>query len=1104
MATPVLPGAFPTDPALHAPDVPKPGLHLITGRAGSGKTRLLTEALGAHMRRGERAILIVPEQHTFEAERRVAELSGGLLGVQVLSLERLCERVLEAAGDRRTFLTAQGVQMVVRRAACRRQEELRTFSRIARAPGFAAQIASLIGACKQACITPDMLLEAADALPPGALLTDKLHDAALLYADTESYLAGRYLTADDSLSAAIALLPGSFVTGVPVYLDGLPAVTQQVFRLLEALLSTASSVTVALTLDMDAPDADVFEPNTAARDALCAMAARLHVPLFERRLTGRRIADPALMYLERHLFAYPDAPYAADAPAITLFGANSRMAEVRALCDAVLTLARTGVRYRDMAVLVSDLDAYAGPLERVCASRGIPVFLDVRRPVRSHAAAELLLRAVRAVAGGFAPADVLGVAKTGYAGLSHPDVELFENYVLRFGVRHGLFLSPFTRGDAPETPEEARLLLITPLLALREGLARPAAGDKARACYDYLAALDVRGQLERRAAALTADGRVPQAEEHAQVWNALSALLEQMDTIMGDQRMSRAEFLSVLEEGLCEASLGVIPDTSDALRLSPLSRAGGGSVRALFVLGCSEGLLPRDHGDDGIINEAEQETLASLGLPRMHGAAYLTAHERLMLYEALARPTDRLYLFHPFTGDAGELAPSQLILRARTVFPRAAAGSDLTRTDAPPACEADALERLTSALRRRAEDGVLPPELPALCGHFRAVQPELVDRLLAAGRSAVGEALPKALARQLYGERLSMSASRLEQFNACPFRHFVSYGLRAEERPEYRERAADLGTFYHDALNAFFRRAAAEGLSVRTLTEAQQQTLLDEVLPEVIAAHNNGVLLGSERLRAVLFLMVETLRQSVAAIVRQLAAGTFEPAGTEVRFGEGCAFPAIELVAGDGSRALLHGVIDRVDRAGDVTRVIDYKTGGRALDFAAIADGLALQLPLYLSAVVQSGATGGGMYYMPVRVPPIRDGEDPDEALSAAFRLRGLTLSEPRVIEQTDTALAADGSRASGVVYGLSRRRDGSLAGPVASGPEFAALLAAAKRKAAASLSEMLEGVAAASPAEGACAYCPHRSVCRFDPRLPACRTRRRRSLSQRAFFDGL
>lgn len=1081
---------------------PAPGLHLITGRAGSGKTRALCDAVAAHMRRGERAILIVPEQHTFEAERRVAALGGGLIGIQVLSLERLCERVLAAAGDGRTFLSAQGVQMVVRRAAVRRQEELRCFSRIARANGFAAGIAALIGACKQACITPDMLRSAAERLPGRTLLSDKLHDTAILYEDTENYLSGRYLTADDSLLAAIERLPGSFVAGVPVYVDGLPAATQQVYRLLEALLKTASSVTVALTLDSDAPDADVFEPNAAARDALRRMADACGLPLFERRLDGRRAAEPALMALERRLNAYPDRPYTAATDALAVFGANSRASEVRALADAVLALARTGVRYRDMAVLVSDMDAYGCLLERTLAARGIPFFLDGRRSVRSHAAAELMLAAVRAAVGGYPAADVLSLVKTGFAGVSREDAEQFENYVLRFGVHHGMFLSPFACGDAPEPAEAVRQTVMEPLQALRQALAGPEVSGKARAVYDYLDRLNVRQQLEQRAEALRAAGRVPLAEEHAQVWNALMGLLEQLDAIMGGERMSRAEFLTVLEEGLSETTLGVIPDTADRLRLSPLSRSGGSAVRALFVLGCSEGLLPRDHGDDGLINESEQDMLCGLGLPRMHGAAYLSAHERLTLYEALARPTERLYLFYPFTGDAGELPPSPLVARMQTLFPNAAHRTDLTGADALPCCRAAALERLTGALRRRAEDGVVPPELPALAGYFAHAEPPLLSRLLAAGRTGASEALPASLARALYGDRLRMSASRLEQFNACPFRHFAAYGLRAGERPEYRERAADLGTFYHDALNLFFRRAKEQGLSVRALTDEQQQTLLDEILPELIAAHNDGVLAGSERLRQTLFLMVETLRQSIAAIVRQLAAGGFEPAGTEVRFGEGCAFPPILIETPSGAQALLHGVIDRVDRAGsDVCRVVDYKTGGRNLEFDAIAAGLTLQLPLYLAAVLgaQETAVPAGMYYMPLRVPPVKDGEDVEAALIESFRLRGLTLSDPRVIELTDRTLAT--GRGSSVVHGLSHRKDGSFSGPLASEEEFRSLLRAAKQKAAETLDSMLEGVAAASPAEGACRWCEYRSLCRFDPKLPHCRVRRRTRLSQSAFF---
>ena len=48
-----------------------------------------------------------------------------------------------------------------------------------------------------------------------------------------------------------------------------------------------------------------------------------------------------------------------------------------------------------------------------------------------------------------------------------------------------------------------------------------------------------------------------------------------------------------------------------------------------------------------------------------------------------------------------------------------------------------------------------------------------------------------------------MSASRVEQFNRCPFAHYLKYGIKAKERPESKEEAADAGTFLHDAWDAF-------------------------------------------------------------------------------------------------------------------------------------------------------------------------------------------------------------------------------------------------------------------------------------------------------------
>lgn len=63
--------------------------------------------------------------------------------------------------------------------------------------------------------------------------------------------------------------------------------------------------------------------------------------------------------------------------------------------------------------------------------------------------------------------------------------------------------------------------------------------------------------------------------------------------------------------------------------------------------------------------------------------------------------------------------------------------------------------------------------------------------------------LGKAAARALYGTLLEGSVTRLEQFAACAYAHFLQYGLRLQERETYGLQAIDMGNVFHDALKYF-------------------------------------------------------------------------------------------------------------------------------------------------------------------------------------------------------------------------------------------------------------------------------------------------------------
>ena len=75
-------------------------LTLYTGTGGGENRAALFNAFVEQVRRGEKCLLLVPEQFTVHAEQEVFRLYGAGLGcdAEVVSFKRLCYRILLAAG----------------------------------------------------------------------------------------------------------------------------------------------------------------------------------------------------------------------------------------------------------------------------------------------------------------------------------------------------------------------------------------------------------------------------------------------------------------------------------------------------------------------------------------------------------------------------------------------------------------------------------------------------------------------------------------------------------------------------------------------------------------------------------------------------------------------------------------------------------------------------------------------------------------------------------------------------------------------------------------------------------------------------------------------
>ena len=1077
-------------------------VRFLLGRAGSGKTYFIRQELSALRQQLKRAILLVPEQFTFETERALATDLGGLLGIQVLSFERLSERI--AAADAREHLSAQGRRMIVRSAVHREYSNLTVFSAVARRAGFAAHMDTLFTKCRQFLITPDMLQVAVEQLPADDALSGKLHDIAILYRTTQEYLDTHYLDSEGAKRAMIDRIPSSTLRGADVYIDGFELLTEQLYEILQALMLATHSLTITLCLDPNegAPDSALFAPERAAYERLSALAYSIGCSVKTIELPayhGNR--HPELVRLEESLYVYTPHPYEGTIEAVSLVGAVDRASEVEALADAVIAAARSGIRYRDMAVIASDLNAYADLVTRAFARRNIPLFMDARRSMQGHPSVELMLSAARATSG-LPRAELLRILKTGLAGVTLDDAEAFENYVLRRGLLGGkVFEAPFPPEE--EAAERARIALVEPLLRLRTGMARKTAGEKTQALYGYLTDLHVEQRLLENVEQLRLENRFALMEEHAQVWDVLMQLFEQLYAILGNADMGRQEYIEVLTEALSAYQVGVIPATADQVLFGDLNRTRSREVRALFLLGCNEGLLPAPRMDEEIIDDNELNALSSMGLAPWGGTAYRAQLDRLSIYRALSRASERLWFGFSYSDGKRELLPASLIDRVRDLFPGCIEQSTATKTlpQSPQSGFLQLLQGLKST----------DPMHFALRDYF--AQDNLYAARLSQAESFAGEpTVPPTfgapLARKLYGKRVFSTVSRLETFRTCPFQHFAQYGLKALPRREYKEKKSDIGSFSHMALEAFVREAQRR-YDWTSIAREDCEALLNAILPDCLARYQDGMLVATPRARALSSFYIAAVRETAWALCESFRKGDFRPVGLELRFGPDEELPPVTVPLPGGGELLLSGAIDRVDAAelnGErLIRVVDYKTGDRSFSYESVADGLKLQLPVYLAAAAAAeDASPAGAFYQPVLDPVADEGEE--EKLQKKMRLIG-------VLQRDDTVLSAierDLSGPSGVVDGLQRKKDASIKdhARLLSVEEMQKLLSFAVKRTGEIAAELVSGRIAAAPVKmgksTACAYCDYKSVCRFDARLPGCRVRDIKKRNKQEFFEQL
>lgn len=1106
-------------------------LQLFLGGSGSGKSyQLYQEVINQSLR--EQAtdfLVIVPEQFTLQTQKDIVSMhpNHGVMNVDILSFLRFAYRVFdELGGNEYPILEDTGKSMVMRKVVADKKSELLLFGTNIKKIGFINELKSLMSEFYQYNIGPKDIEELIKASSGKNLLKAKLRDILTVYEGFQSFMKERFITAEEILTALNEIIDRSqWLKNSVICLDGFTGFTPCQYLLLEKMMRYAKKVMVTVTIDprvdylKGSGEHQLFGLSVKTINKLYKLAKDTNIPI-EPVVCAQQIGGKAVPYrfrnslalacLEHNLFRYPYECFTEATDDISIHTARDSEAEVAFIVSEIKLLIREkGLRYKDIAVVTGDIEAYGQIVRRLFAKAKLPCFVDYKKKILSNPFSGLIRSAIAIAAQDYSYESVLGYLRCGLSDITQEEADLLENYILATGIRGASrYKAEFTRiikgSDRTELEllNSIRLRLVNEIQPLYEVLR-----DKQKNVREYTTALyelGVRLNIEDKLILLKeqfTDAQLPSlAKEYDQIYRTVMNIYDQAVLLLGQEQLTLKEFNEIIETGLVEAKVGIIPPGVDEIVVGDTQRTRLKDIKVLFFIGVNEGIVPGTIGSGGILSDNEREYLLQNNVELAPTKRQQAFTEQFYLYLNLTKPSERLYITYHKTNDEGKsVNPSFLIAKLKALFPQLIINNESEDSkDLAHILRDDGINYLAAGLREygMADQTVIWKEL---FSYYRSNERtnETLDLLIRGAFYTNREkGISREAARLLYGEELIGSVTRLERYAGCAFAHFLSYGLTLRERQEYKLAVPDIGNIFHNAIDQFSKRLSEGEYTWHSIPDEVRENWAKESVAYAVEEYENSFIRSTKRNEYLIRRIERITIRTLWALCCQIRQGAFEPSGYEMPF---------KHVPCEG--ITLQGRIDRLDlyETEDkvYVRVIDYKSGNTSFDLASIYYGLQQQLALYLSAAMEymkkrqdnKEIIPAGIFYYHIDDPIVAKQEQPEEVILKSLKMNGLANEDKQVLASMDSNIAsADGRlRASykSDIIQVETNKEGELSkrSAAANKDSIMALSDYVNQKITDDGKQMRDGDTRLNPyrmgKRTACDYCEYKQACGFDLRLP-------------------
>lgn len=991
-------------------------LYLVKGRAGSGKTDFVNQKIKSILdNNSSNVLLIVPEQFSFESERKMLKLLGEekYNKIDIFSFPRLAFSTLKESFDF-SGVPSSGVRLaLMHEAISALQGRLNIFGKSKATVNSLSPLVEFSRELKYCSVKSEDLLEKINLLS-NEFLKEKLTEINLINEAYDALVKRSYFDDTEALDVMNTYATDNcYFKNKTVFIDGFRAFTKQESNLFRTMLLQADDVYVTLCADSAYHKNSSFTYIKNFEDKLSVIANDCKINVIREFLEQNYESfSQDILSLERGLFnSKKDVPTTTD-NSVTIVNCFNSDDECDFISKEIKRLLRSKkYRCRDIAIIERVAGTYKSRIVDRLRKLDVPVFDDSRRSLKYEPLFVYINSILKCISSSFTQESVFSYLKSGLSGVSIEDISRLEKYALIWNISGSKWADDFTmhpKGFGNEFKEsdakrleilnESRKNAIVPLLKLKKDCKDKTGLEISSLIYDFLVSQHISDRLFDLYSKLNDDGFSVESNRQSVSWDMLMSLLGTMSKIYHDKIVSLPEWVEKFNLLVDSGDVGEIPQGLDEVKIGSADRIRTDKLKVVFLVGVNKGEFPLVNVKGGVLTDYDRVSLSSVGLEINPPFEKNIDEERFISYCAVTAASEKLYLVYKnVTDDGVSISESEIVTEAKMCI------DNINIIDADNLSVIDEIESDDDAFYTLAKNFSTENTIKSTLVKYFEDKPEYADKINALNKAVDKKGFSFAdstVSTELFGVDMEVSPSSIETFYKCPFSYFMKYGLLARdiELAEIDPRIS--GSVVHYVLENLIKeyfapeiKVDADGREYEEIssnkfvdsTDAEILNCIRKYLKKYLAEMMGNISEQSKRFMYLYNRVVDVCKAVIDRLKAEFNNNGFKPHDFELEIkvnkketnfdtasendeeaGDDSkkknTIPAYELPLVNG-KISVKGKIDRVDVYDNegirYIRVIDYKTGNKDFKLSELFSGYNLQMVLYLIALMKNG----GEYY---------------------------------------------------------------------------------------------------------------------------------------------